>query len=319
MAKYPSNQLGSLTVGNVVSAAITLYKSNFKRYLQVSLRSIKWIGMTILSTIGAGILGGAIVYNAPNSWILVLPIVLGWLAIILYYSAKYATDRAIISRLAYQELIDSPETTDVATEKLSPRTWGFLRLSLWLTLYMSMVILVSYLLFAIAIGIGISIFTAFNFISNPLAYVSLSLIVIGLIIYLILINFRYYCYWFVSELPLAIESKITARFSIVRSKELSHPFVRELQLIIFIAFLITLPISSVGNSLAMGGQIMEIMANNRFMPVNESSQFLSSGLILIGVLVGTITEFFIMPFWQTIKAVIYYDLVNQQEGRDILL
>ncbi len=317
MSKHRSNQLGSLTVGNVVSAAITLYKSNFKRYLQVSLRSIKWIGMTILATIGAGILGGAIVYNAPNLWILAIPIVLGWIAIVLYYSAKYATDRAIISRLAYQELIDSPETADVATETLIPRTWGFLRLSLWLALYMSIVILVSYLLFAVAIGI--CIFTAFNLISNPLAYVFLSLIVIGFFIYFILINLRYYCYWFVSELPLAIESNITAKLSIKRSKELSYALVRELQLIIFIAFLITLPISLVGNGLTIGGQIMDMMSNNPFMPVNESTKALSSGLILIGVLLGTITEFFVMPFWQAIKAVIYYDLVNQQEGRDILL
>jgi hypothetical protein len=318
MSKHHENRLGSLTVGNVVSTAITLYKSNFNRYLRVSMRSIKWILAIVLSAVGGGILGG-MSYAMTKSWILVVPIFLGWIAITLYFSAKAATDRATISRLAYQELIDSPESTKAATDLLIPRTWGFLRLALWLTLYVSIVILVSYLVLGIAAGICIGIFTALNLTSNPLAYVFLGLILIALLIYFILTNLRYYCYWFVAELPLAIESNITARSSIRRSKELSFPFVRRLQLIIFIAFLITLPISFVSNLLTVGGQIMQIMADNPFMPVNESNQSLSSGLILIGVLLGTIVEFFIMPFWQTIKAVIYYDLVNQQEGRDLLL
>jgi hypothetical protein len=318
MPKHPNNQLGSLTVGNVVSTAITLYKSNFNRYLRVSLRSIKWTLLIVLSTIGAAFLGGAI-YGATNLWILVVPIVLGWIVIILYYSAKYATDRAIVSRLAYQELIESPETTNVATEQLLPRTWGFLRLSLWLTLYMSIVLLVSYLLFSIAVGICVGILSALNLATSPLTYVFLGLIGIALFVYFVLVNLRYYCYWFVSELPLAIESNITARSSIRRSKELSFPFVGRLKLIIFIAFLITLPVGLVSNSLTIGGQVMQILANNPFAPVNENNEAVSNGLILVGVLVGMITEFFIMPFWQAIKAVIYYDLVNQQEGRDLLL
>jgi hypothetical protein len=318
MPKHSNNQLGSLTVGNVVSTAITLYKSNFNRYLRVSLRSIKWTLAVLLSAVGAGILGG-VIYSATNLWILVVPIVLGWIVITLYCSAKYMTDRAIVSRLAYQELIDSPETTKVATEQLIPRTWGFLWLSLWLTLYMSIVVLVSYLLFLIAVGICGVILNALNLTTNPLAYALLGLIALGLFIYFILINLRYYCYWFVSELPLAIESNITPRTSIQRSKELSFPFVGRLKLIIFIAFLITLPIGLLSNSLTIGGQIMDFMANNPLMPANESNQSLSTGLIILGVLVGIITEFFIMPFWQAIKAVIYYDLVNQQEGRDLLL
>lgn len=319
MSKQPNNRLGSLTVGNVVSTAITLYKSNFNRYLRVSLRSIKWVLAIVLSAIGAGFLGGAIVYTQPNLSILVVPIFLGWIAITLYCSAKSTTDRAIVSRLAYQELIESPETTKVATEKLIPRTWGFLRLALWLTLYMSIVLLVSYILFILAIGICVGILSALNLATNPLAYVFLGLIGIGLFVYLILVNLRYYCYWFVSELPLAIESNITARSSIRRSKELSFPFVGRLKLIIFIAFLITLPIGLVSNSLTIGGQILQVMANNPLAPINENNESLSNGLILVGVLVGMMTEFFIMPFWQTIKAVIYYDLVNQQEGRDLSL
>jgi hypothetical protein len=318
MSKHPTDRLGSLTVGNVVSTAITLYKSNFKRYLLVSLRSIKWILAIVLSAVAGGILGG-IGYGITNSWLLAVPIFLGWIAITLYCSAKAATDRAIISRLAYQELIDSPESTKAATDLLIPRTWGFLRLALWLALYVSIVILVSYFLFALAVTICIGIFTSLQLSSNPLAYIFLSLIVIALLVYFILTNLRYYCYWFVAELPLAIESNITARSSIRRSKELSLPFVRRLQLIIFIAFLITLPVSFVSNLLTVGGQVMQIMANNPLMPANESNQSLSNILIIIGVLLGITIEFFIMPFWQTIKAVIYYDLVNQQEGRDLLL
>jgi hypothetical protein len=319
MFKHPTDRLGSLTVGNVVTTAITLCKSNFNRYLRVSLRSIKWILLILLSTVGAGFLGGMVISIVPNLWILFVPIILAWIALTLYFSARATTDRAIVSRLAYQELIDSPETTQVATEKLIPRTWGFLRLALWLTLYMSLILLLSYLLFAIALGICAGILNALNLLSNPLAYVFFGLTIVGLFVYFILFNLRYYCYWFVSELPLAIESNITARSSIRRSKELSFPFVGRLKLIIFIAFLITLPVGLVSNALTVGGQIMQIMANNPLAPLSQNNDPLSSGLIAIGLLLGILTELFIMPFWQTIKAVIYYDLVNQQEGRDLLL
>jgi hypothetical protein len=36
-------------------------------------------------------------------------------------------------------------------------------------------------------------------------------------------------------------------------------------------------------------------------------------------LISTIGDLFVMPFWQVIKAIIYYDLRNRQEGNDLII
>ena len=43
MAKNNYDPVGTLSIGNVVTTSITLYKSNFKRYFQVSLRATCWL------------------------------------------------------------------------------------------------------------------------------------------------------------------------------------------------------------------------------------------------------------------------------------
>ena len=130
MAKNNYDPVGTLSIGNVVTTSITLYKSNFKRYFQVSLRATGWL-LAILLVILVATLAGVGLYVATNSWLVLIPVVVGGIVGTLYCSAKYATDRAVICRLAYQELIDTPETVAVATQKLIPRTWAFLRLT-WL-------------------------------------------------------------------------------------------------------------------------------------------------------------------------------------------
>jgi uncharacterized membrane protein len=314
MAKTSSDPVGTLTVGNVVSASTTLYKSNFKRYFQVSLRATGWGFTIVLAAILLSFVGG-ILFGLINSWLVAIPLGLGWIGFTLYCLARYATDRAVISRLAYQELIDRPETVAAATQQLVPRAWGFLRLSWLLGLCMSLVIFVGYILLALGIGICAGILGTLNLTANPLAIGLVVIIGIGLFCLWILAIIRYYSYWFVAELPLAIESTSRASVGMRRSKELSNTAVGRLQLIIFIAFLITLPISVLGNSPSFVGQFM---ASPVFSP-DKANQAIGSTLMVGGFLLGMISELFIMPFWQAIKAVIYYDLRNRREGGDLVI
>lgn len=314
MAKTSSDPLGTLTVGNVVSASTTLYKSNFKRYFQVSLRATAWGLAIVLAAVVLGLIGG-ILFGLTNSVLVAIPLGLIWLAVAIYCLARYSTDRAVISRLAYQELIEQPETIAEATQQLVPRTWGFLRLSWLLGLCMSLVFIVGYIVLIIALVIFGAIIAALKLGGQPLVVILAILLGIGLLCLLILALIRYYSYWFVSELPMAVESTNSAGASMRRSRELSNVAVGRLQLIIFIAFLITLPISTIGNAPSFVGQLM---ASPTISP-NPATQAVGTALMLGGILLGAISELFIMPFWQAIKSVIYYDLRNRREGRDLII
>jgi hypothetical protein len=315
MAKNPPDSIGTLSVGNIVTAAISLYKSNFKRYFQVSLRSTKWILAILFSALGATIIG-ATIYSVTKSWLFVSPAILAWSVFALYCLAKYLTNRAIISRLVYQELIDSPETVTDATEKLAPLNWKFLRLSLWIVICLFIVISLSGILFFFTIGM-MGIIIPKQYLVNRDIFVSLivTVIVLGLFAIWMLTIVRYYSYWFIAELALAIESNISAKRSMKRSKELSITTGR-VQLVILIAFVMTLPLTFSSSTVSIVGQVL---TTNFFNSASDSNRILGGGLIFLGFVLSIVIELFVVPLWQAIKAVIYYDLKNSREGRDLVL
>jgi hypothetical protein len=314
MPKSSADPVGTLTVGNVISASVTLYKSNFKRYFQVSLRATAWVIAMVLAAVVLTFIGG-ILYGVTNSFLIALPLGVIGIGVILYCLARYATDRAVIARLAYQELIDRPETISTATQALTPRSWGFLRLAWLLGLYIFLVAFIGYILLAIGIGVCAGIIGAFKLTSNPVALGLGVIVSIGLVLLFIFTIVRYYSYWFIAELPLAIELTNSARFSMRRSKELSRNMVRRLQVIIVIAILITLPISVIGNAPSLIGQFM---ANPTLSP-DLATQSKGNMLMFGGFFVGVASELIVVPFWQAIKAVIYYDLRNRREGSDLVI
>ncbi len=314
MAKNNYDPVGTLSIGNVVTTSITLYKSNFKRYFQVSLRATGWL-LAILLVILVATLAGVGLYVATNSWLVLIPVVVGGIVGTLYCSAKYATDRAVICRLAYQELIDTPETVAVATQKLIPRTWAFLRLTWLISLYFSLIIIVAYIVLIIAVVIvaAIVMYGLKLTAESPFAILIISLAVIGAILLLFGILLRYYAYWFVAELPLAVEQTKSANASIARSKQLISTAVGRVVLIVTIAFLMMIPINTLGNGPSLIGQVMLSASTD------PATQTIGGILMLGGVILNLLSELFIMPFWQIIKSIVYYDLRNRREGGDLTI
>jgi hypothetical protein len=315
MAKNTSDSIGTLTVGNIVTAATSLYKSNFKRYFQVSLRSTKWILAILFSALGVIIIG-AIIYGLTKSWLFVSPAILAWSIFSLYCLAKYLTNRAIISRLAYQELIDSPETIADATEKLVPLNWKFLRLSLWIVICLSIVIFLSSLLFFIAIGIIGIIGKQYLESRDIIVALLVTFIFLGLLCLWMFAIVRYYSYWFVAELVLAIEPNTSAKRSMQRSKQLSIAATGRVQLVVLIAFVITLPLTFLSGSISTIGQVL---TTNVLNSASDSNRVLGGGLVFLGFVLSVAIELLVVPFWQATKAAIYYDLQNSREGRDLVL
>ena len=115
-----------------------------------------------------------------------------------------------------------------------------------------------------------------------------------------------FCYIYIfsrlalTDVSLAIELRLTSTGAFKRSWALTKGYVFSLQLIFLIAFLITIPFWVISN---VGGLIPLVMG----LPNEVATIFnLPWGLVIGSLLV---------PFWQGIKAMVYYDLRTRKEGR----
>jgi membrane-anchored glycerophosphoryl diester phosphodiesterase (GDPDase) len=112
-------------------------------------------------------------------------------------------------------------------------------------------------------------------------------------------------------MPLAIENNLNATSTISRSWQLTKGYVSRLQWIVIVAFLITIPISIVI-------QIVQTIFQGLLTALLPTD---SGIFVLLNFLISVALTFasgsLLIPFWQAIKAIIYYDLCNQKEGRDL--
>lgn len=276
MNDYPDFQsaksaMKPLSVGNVVSAGIRIYRDHFKLYFQLALQAYLW---------------------------LIVP-VYGW--------AKFSYFMGLISRLAYSEVLERPETFQDARRHVKPKMWEFFLASLLVSIIVSVALFAAIIVSAIIGGIFAAIFAQQ---SSPNLVGILIAVVFGLI-YLFALIFAYV--WLVSrllivELPLAIETNVDCASAIKRSWELTKGSVFRIQGVVFIAFLISIPISIV---LQIASAIFQVLPAVFLPPDSPITAILYVlGLILVTVVGGA----FMIPFWQAIKAVIYYDLRVRREG-----
>lgn len=272
MSKSPRNysSLDPLSVGNVVSAALRIYRDRFGVYYKLAFFGYLWV----------------------------LVPVYGW--------AKFAAVLGLIARLAYKEVIERPETVEDARREVEPRMWKFLGAGLLTVLIFFAAALAASLVFGIVIGVFGGI------LSSILGQSGSSVIVILLTtIGVIALLFGYI--WMVSrllivEVPLAIEDNIGATSAISRSWQLTKGYVLRLIGIVSVAFLITIPISFVV-------QIASIILQSIVAALFPRGTALFSLVYLVLTLALSFASGAILvPFWQAIKAVIYYDLRTRKEG-----
>jgi hypothetical protein len=255
----------SLSVGNVVSAGLKIYRANFKNYYYLAFIAALW------------------------SWV---PIY-GW--------AKYVANLGLISRLAFNEITENPETLSEARRYIKPRMWSFLGASLLVFLKLFLAYLGGAIVVAIFFGViigGLSavLGTAGSIIAIPLVII----VLIAFVVYFIRIISRY----FIFDLPLAVEDNVNASGSVNRSVELTKGFLGNIQLIVFITGLISFPLWGIAIVLQL---IPEFVKNSELAIPN-------SLVFIVSLIVSSATAAFIAPFWQTTKAVVYYDLRVRREG-----
>ncbi|MEA5617889.1 glycerophosphoryl diester phosphodiesterase membrane domain-containing protein [Cronbergia sp. UHCC 0137] len=272
-----SNPTQPLSVGNVVSAGLQLYRSHLKEYFLLALRAYIWV----------------------------LVPVYGW--------AKCYALAALISRLAFGELVNQPESIKSGERFVNSRIWKFLGLLL--------------LMFLIGIGIVIGFVILFGIVSilsagmigslgqqiNPLIVVVFALIAIGLSIIMFVGFLWLMTRFYLVDLPLAIEENVDATSTISRSWELTKGNIGRILLISFVSVLITFPFQIII-------QIITSIIQVIFAPLLDNGNPVFSLLFFVLVLgISFAGSAVVLPFLQTVKAVVYYDLRSRREGLGLQL
>ncbi len=261
-----------LSIGNVVSAGLRIYRNNFKKYFKLAFFGYLWILVPIY----------------------------GW--------AKFAAMTGIISRLAFKEIAEQPETVRDAQRYVNPRMWNFLVAGLLVSLILFGAIIPYALIIGITLGIAGALFDGSSF--GVLGTVVISLVSVAAILLFIFGIIWLFSKLFLVELPLAIEENANATNTIKRSWQLTKGSVGRIQLIVFLVFLISLPIGIAINILSA---ILQVIVGTAL--ENNSALAGIGGLFYIVFLLGA--SAFILPLWQSVKAVIYADLRVRREGMGI--
>ncbi len=273
----PSPQIQPLSIGNVVSAGLRIYRDHFQQYYGLALKAYLWV----------------------------LVPVYGW--------AKFSALSAAISRLVFGEITGKPETVSVAQSRVNRRLWSFLIAGILVFLILFAVLFAAIIVYAIVSGIlGTILNGVLSSITSTPIRIILS-IVLALVFLVASCAFIYSYIWLfarlsVVELPLAIEDNMNATSAISRSWNLTEGFARRICGIVFITFLISLPISILI-------QVVSTIIQLVLPAIIPPDAPILSLLFLILILALTIfSNALLIPIWQSIKAVIYYDLRTRREG-----
>ncbi len=298
------NAFIKLSVGDVVTAGLRVYRDHFRPYFLQALTAYLWIVvafvlsiLVILLIVGLGAFMGetAVIGLGVLSG---LGLLIPWA----YCLAKFNAAQAVLARVVFYEVEEQPESLAAARIQLMPRFWRFLWANLIVSICLFMVF-GAYALITVILSFGI----VASGLSGDAGATAAILLMILLFSWIFFGGFLYL--WVFSRLALAdaclaMEPTLSPLNAVNRSWQLTKGYVVSLQLIFFIAFLITVPlsiISNFGSFLALGLGLSEEVATILNTPLS----------VAIGAL--------LIPFWQAIKAVIYYDLRIRKEGVNLSL
>ena len=300
--------IGSLSPGNVVSAGLRLYRDHLKVYFTIAFRATLWSLLPFLFFIP--IIPTLIASNQVNPSSILLLIVIE-IPLLFYCFAKYVANSALISRLAFRQLVGLPETVREARNHVDRKFWIFLRTNLlYFLIYIGMVL--GFYLAMIVIGI-IFVIIAVATKNNILALIFMGLI--GIVAFAFALSFmiRFFTRLSIVEVPLAIEPNLNAKQTIGRSRALTKGYVGRIFLILTVGVLVSIPIYIVVRI------AVSIIQASLLTIMNTTTTSISFQIIslFVSYVLGLTIGVFVIPFWQSIKAVIYYDLRTRQEGIDL--
>ena len=236
-----------------------------------------------------------------------------WVIVPIYGWAKFYALSSLISRLCFGELVNQPEDIKSGQNFVNSRLGQFLVQMLLMSL--------------IGIGIVLGFSIIFGFVGVAIGGIigglaqtsnAVQIIVSVLLGIVVLAVFLIGLFWvltrfYLVDVSLAVEDNTNASSAISRSWELTKGNIWRIFGVMLIAFLITLPLQIVVQVIVT---ILQIV----FIPLIEQNSGLFSLVYLVLVFsISFSSGALIVPFWQAIKATIYYDLRTRHEGLGLRL
>ncbi|WP_419547058.1 hypothetical protein [Microcystis sp.] len=299
-----NNSLDPLNIGNTINTAFRLYRDRFQTYVFFAVRACLWSLLPlILQLILSQLLYQTITPEEGSD----IGLRLFLFPVQIFSAAKYLFNSAVISRLAFQDIIYQPETAGQAEKKVKPKMWR-----LWW-----MQVLLGLLGAAIILAITLS-----------LALVSFIPILGVLLILLASFCLPVFFLWLsaricIAELPLVIEDNLGSWQAIKRGWHLTKNSAWRIVGVIFIASLLIIPVyilswalasipfwvnfSSFYSSLESVEDWQTLAENPLFF--RQMAMF-SYGLTTIFLLLNIL----LVPFWQSLNSVIYNHVLDQKKN-----
>ncbi|CCI36388.1 hypothetical protein [Microcystis aeruginosa] len=299
-----NNSIEPLNIGNTINTAFRLYRDRFQTYVFFAVRACLWSLLPlVLQLILSQLLYQTITPEEGSD----IGLRLFLFPVQIFSAAKSLFNNAVISRLAFQDIIYQPETAGQAEKKVKPKMWR-----LWW-----MQVLLGLLGAAIILAITLS-----------LALVSLIPILGVLLILLASFCLPVFFLWLsaricIAELPLVIEDNLGSWQAIKRGWHLTKNSAWRIVGVIFIASLLIIPVYILSWALAsipfwvnFSSFYSSLESVEDWQTLTENPLFLqqmamfSYGLTTIFLLLSTL----LVPFWQSLKSVIYNHLLDQKKN-----
>jgi hypothetical protein len=302
-----SNPLQPMNVGSIVSAAFQLYRLHLKQYLGITWRATLWILLALLCLI-VPIVSLALVVEAGTAWLGLIALLMpAGIVLMIICSARAGFNITLISRLAYGELTQQPESVQAGRREMRSRMWRLFRAQIFVNLLLAVVNFGATMVQSIFSGIAVGALGGESVVANTISAI-VYLITLGVYIW-------FYARWSIPELPIAIENVDSAQ-AITRSWDLTKGNAMRVLTVLFVALLVTLPLYVLSflpffsTLIALAPQVAV-----------ENYAAIVSILVALGVssLLLLLLNIFVIPFWQALKALIYFDLRNRREGLDLQL
>lgn len=299
-----NNSIEPLNIGNTINTAFRLYRDRFQTYVFFAVRACLWSLLPlVLQLILSQLLYQTITPEQGSD----IGLRLFLFPVQIFSAAKSLFNNAVISRLAFQDIIYQPETAGQAEKKVKPKMWR-----LWW-----MQVLIGLLGAAIILAITLS-----------LALVSFIPILGVLLILPASFCLAFFFLWlsariYIAELPLVIEDNLGSWQAIKRGWHLTKNSAWRIVGVIFIASLLIIPVyilswalasipfwvnfSSFYSSLESVEDWQTLAENPLFF--RQMAMF-SYGLTTIFLLLNIL----LVPFWQSLNSVIYNHVLDQKKN-----
>ena len=299
-----NNSIAPLTIGNTINTAFRLYRDRFPTYVFFAVRACLWsLFPLVLQLILSQLLYQTITPEQGSD----IGLRLFLFPVQIFSAAKYLFNSAVISRLAFQDIIYQPETAGQAEKKVKPKMWR-----LWW-----MQVLIGLLGAAIILAITLS-----------LVLVSFIPILGVLLILLAFFCLPFFFLWlsariYIAELPLVIEDNLGSWQAIKRGWHLTKNSAWRIVGVIFIAILLIIPVYLLSVALAsipfwfnFSSFYSSFESVEDWETLTENPLFFRQmamffyGLTTIFLLLNIL----LVPFWQSLKSVIYNHVLDQKKN-----